>query len=102
MPVQKMMSFSQRFTLIIKVAGFVRRQWLSIGLVFTSLLLVAGCSQEAEQRPPQVRPVQVTTVERGHSGQPMIFTGYIQAQDEASLALSKVDCAVPSVDRAAS
>lgn len=54
--------------------------------VIAAVVLLAGCSQEAEQTPPQIRPVQVTTVERGASGQTTTFTGQIQAKDEASMA----------------
>ncbi|MBW7947655.1 MAG: biotin/lipoyl-binding protein, partial [Sphingomonadaceae bacterium] len=57
-----------------------------IGLAFAMALLLGGCWQETEDRPPQVRPVQVITVEKGESGQTATFTGHIQAQDEASLA----------------
>ena len=57
-----------------------------IGLTLALALLLGGCSQEAEERPAQVRPVQVVTVEKGQSGQTATFTGHIQAQDEASLA----------------
>jgi len=51
-----------------------------------ALALLVGCSKEAEQTPPQIRPVQVTTVERGASGQTTTFTGQIQAKDEAAMA----------------
>ncbi len=54
--------------------------------MIASVALLAGCSQEAEQAPQQIRPVQVTTVERGAAGQTSTFTGQIQAQDEASMA----------------
>ncbi|MFS2327844.1 efflux RND transporter periplasmic adaptor subunit [Brucella sp. H1_1004] len=55
-------------------------------VMFASVALLAGCSQEASEAPPQIRPVQVTTVERGAAGQTSTFTGQIQAQDEASMA----------------
>lgn len=48
--------------------------------------LLGGCSQETEDRPAQVRPVQVVTVQKGERGQAVTFTGQIQSQDEASLA----------------
>ena len=57
-----------------------------ICLALVMVFLVGGCSQEPEDRPAQVRPVQVVTVEKGKSGLTATFTGHIQAQDEVSLA----------------
>ena len=62
-----------------------------IGFTFATVLLpmvllLGGCSQETDERPAQVRPVQVTTVQKGVSDRPATFTGDIQSQDEASLA----------------
>jgi len=65
------------------VAGLPRSV---IGPALGMALLLCGCSQEPEERPPQVRPVQVVTVEKGGGGQTITFTGHVQAQDEASLA----------------
>ncbi|KAB2722394.1 efflux RND transporter periplasmic adaptor subunit [Brucella intermedia] len=45
-----------------------------------------GCSQEPGERPAQIRPVQVASVERRNDGQSSTFTGQIQAQNEVSLA----------------
>jgi len=56
---------------------------LVLALVITSL---SACSQETEAQPPQIRPVQVVTVQKGAPGQTSTFTGEIQAQEEVSLA----------------
>ena len=65
---------------------FARWSRSAIGPACTAMLILAGCSQEADERPPQVRPVQTITVERISTGQTTTFTGHIQAQDQVSLA----------------
>lgn len=74
---------SKMFTV---VAGGIFRMRLNLTLLIAPAIFVAGCSQDAEERPPQIRPVQVATVERGQREQTTTFTGHVQAQEEASLA----------------
>lgn len=68
------------------VSGFSAWHRPVTGLAVVAMLLLAACSQEAEERPPQIRPVRVVTVEQGAGGQTSTFTGHIQAENEASLA----------------
>lgn len=62
-----------------------RRLCASVATLGASLLL-AACGQETEAEAPAPRPVRVVTVEKGQGGQPVTFTGQVQAQDEAALA----------------
>ena len=48
--------------------------------------LLAACGDEPEERPPEVRPVRVVTVEKRPAGVPVVLTGRIAAEDEARLA----------------
>ncbi|WP_247882125.1 efflux RND transporter periplasmic adaptor subunit [Brucella intermedia] len=66
--------------------GVVARRISHSGLVIGATLLMMGCSQEPGERPAQIRPVQVASVERRNDGQSSTFTGQIQAQNEVSLA----------------
>lgn len=48
--------------------------------------LLAACGDEPEERPVEVRPVRVVTVEKRPAGVPVVLTGRIAAEDEARLA----------------
>lgn len=50
-----------------------------------SVLLMA-CQQEPETKAPEARPVQTMTVEKTQAGETVALTGYIQAENEATLA----------------
>lgn len=48
--------------------------------------LLSACQPEAETAAPEVRPVRTVTIERREAAMPVVLTGRLQAQDEASLA----------------
>lgn len=48
-------------------------------------LMVAGCEREVEPQAQEARPVRTVTVERREAGVPVVFTGRIEAQDQAAL-----------------
>jgi RND family efflux transporter MFP subunit len=65
------------------------RMW--VGATFVPMLLamaafLAGCEQQAPATKPEVRPVRALTVEKRAVGEPVIFTGRIEAEDEVNLA----------------
>jgi RND family efflux transporter MFP subunit len=47
--------------------------------------VVAGCGQEAEDRPLEARPVRTMTVAKQEAGTPVTLTGRIEAKDQAAL-----------------
>ena len=49
-------------------------------------LPLAACQKETDTAAPTPRPVRTTTVEKRQAGQPLTFTGRIEAEDEVSLA----------------
>jgi RND family efflux transporter MFP subunit len=49
-------------------------------------LLVAACQRETDTAAPAARPVRTTTVEKREAGEPLTFTGRIDAEDEVSVA----------------
>ncbi len=49
-------------------------------------LLLAACQRETEAAAPAARPVRTTTIEKREAGQPLTFTGRIEAEDEVNLA----------------
>lgn len=53
---------------------------------FSMLPLLAACRPPEEPRPPEIRPVRVTTVEKQAGGQTISLTGTVQAEAEVNLA----------------
>jgi membrane fusion protein, multidrug efflux system len=49
-------------------------------------LSLAACQKETDTATPAARPVRTTTVEKREAGQPLTFTGRIEAEDEVSVA----------------
>jgi RND family efflux transporter MFP subunit len=49
-------------------------------------LLIAACQRETDTAAPAARPVRTTTVEKRETGEPLTFTGRIEAEDEVILA----------------
>jgi RND family efflux transporter MFP subunit len=49
-------------------------------------LLLAACERETDTAAPAARPVRTTTVEKRETGEPLTFTGRIEAEDEVTLA----------------
>ena len=47
---------------------------------------LAACQKETDTAAPAPRPVRTTTVEKREAGQPLTFTGRIEAEDEVSVA----------------
>jgi RND family efflux transporter MFP subunit len=47
---------------------------------------LSACGSEPEQRAPEVRPVRAVTIAKQAGGVPIVLTGRIEAEDEASLA----------------
>jgi membrane fusion protein, multidrug efflux system len=62
-----------------------------VGATFVPMLLamaalLVGCEQQVPATKPEVRPVRALTVEKRVAGEPVIFTGRIEAEDEVNLA----------------
>ena len=55
-------------------------------VMFVALVVLSGCSQEAETAAPQPRPVRTVTVEQRATGATVTLTGRIEAEDEVALA----------------
>jgi RND family efflux transporter MFP subunit len=56
-------------------------------IIAAPALTVAACQREADTAAaPVARPVRATTVEKREAGQPLTFTGRVEAEDEAMLA----------------
>lgn len=55
-------------------------------LVMMLVATIAGCGDEPEQAASEPRPVRTVTVDRRESGVPVVLTGRVEAEDEASLA----------------
>ena len=55
-------------------------------VMFVALVVLSGCSQEAETAAPQPRPVRTVTVEQRATGATVTLTGRIEAEDEVTLA----------------
>ena len=49
-------------------------------------LPLAACQKETDAAAPTPRPVRTTTVEKRQAGQPLTFTGRIEAEDEVNVA----------------
>jgi RND family efflux transporter MFP subunit len=49
-------------------------------------LLLAACQRETDTAAPAARPVRTTTVEKRATGEPLTFTGRIEAEDEVIVA----------------
>ena len=49
-------------------------------------LPLAACQKETDTAAPTPRPVRTTTVEKRQAGQPLAFTGRIEAEDEVNVA----------------
>ena len=58
--------------------GLLALAWLGLGL--------AACGSEPDQPAAAVRPVRAVTVQKQAAGVPIVLTGRIEAEDEASLA----------------
>jgi membrane fusion protein, multidrug efflux system len=55
-------------------------------MTIAPVLLLAACQRETVTAAPAARPVRTTTVEKREAGQPLTFTGRIEAEDEVTLA----------------
>ena len=55
-------------------------------LLPATAVLLSACHKEAETPPPEVRPVRTVTVARQPSGESVVLTGHIEAENEAALA----------------
>jgi RND family efflux transporter MFP subunit len=55
-------------------------------MTISPVLLLAACQRETDTAAPAARPVQTTTVQKREGGQPVTFTGRIEAEDEVSVA----------------
>jgi membrane fusion protein, multidrug efflux system len=62
------------------------RMLLMALMTIAPVLLLAACQREADTGTPAARPVRTTTVEKREAGQPLTFTGRIEAEDEVTLA----------------
>ena len=54
--------------------------------VLVALVVLSGCSKEADTAAPQPRPVRIVTVEKSEAGAPVSLTGRIEAEDKVNLA----------------
>ena len=59
------------------------RIWWLLPAIFIGL---ASCKPDTKAEAPQVRPVRAVTVVKAQTGEPVVLTGHIHAQDEAALA----------------
>lgn len=63
-----------------------RGLWSSVLPMLSAVMLLAACGPDAEPAAPEIRPVRTVTVEPREAGVPVVLTGRIEAEDEASLA----------------
>jgi RND family efflux transporter MFP subunit len=66
-------------------AKLTRMLMMALVAIAPSLPL-AACQREAEATTPAPRPVRTISVEKREAGQPLTFTGRIEAEDEVSVA----------------
>ena len=59
---------------------------LAVLVVLVALVVLSGCSKEADTAAPQPRPVRTVTVEQRAAGATVTLTGRIEAEDEVTLA----------------
>jgi membrane fusion protein, multidrug efflux system len=59
--------------------------WIWLLLLVVAVVL-ASCKPDSKANAPEVRPVRTVTVAKQETGEPVVLTGHIQAQDEAALA----------------
>ena len=50
------------------------------------VIALASCKPDTKAQAPDVRPVRTVTVVKSATGEPVVLTGHIQAEDEAALA----------------
>src|SRR5215467_9875655 len=55
-------------------------------VMLVALVVLSGCSKEANTAAPQPRPVRTVTVEQRAAGATVTLTGRIEAEDEVALA----------------
>ena len=63
-----------------------RHRWLWIGLLTVVAVGMAACGPKKEAETPAPRPVRTVTAKPQDSGETVVLTGHIQAEDEASMA----------------
>lgn len=56
------------------------------GLLLVSATMLAACEQKAKAKPPDPRPVRTVTAAKTGTGETIVLTGQISAENEASLA----------------
>lgn len=54
-------------------------------LLVSMLATLAACNEQSDTAEPAARPVRTVTLEKSNAGVPVVFTGRIEALDEASL-----------------
>ncbi len=58
----------------------------AIGLLLATALMAAGCEQKTKAKSAEARPVRTITAEKSGTGETVVLTGQISAENEASLA----------------
>jgi multidrug efflux pump subunit AcrA (membrane-fusion protein) len=59
--------------------------WVAIPLSFVALMAVTGCKKQNVAETPEIRPVRSVVATPQASGEAVVLTGYIAAENEASL-----------------
>ena len=67
------------------ILGKPRKLFWPVLLLATAIVALPACQKEAEVHTPEVRPVRTVTVARQPAGETVVFTGHIEAENEAAL-----------------
>ena len=65
--------------------GKPRKLFWPVLLLVAATVGLPACQKEAEVHTPEVRPVRTVTVARQPAGETVVFTGHIEAENEAAL-----------------
>jgi len=65
--------------------GKPRKLFWPVLLLATAIVALPACHKEAEVQLPEVRPVRTLTVAKQPAGETGVFTGHIEAENEAAL-----------------
>ena len=77
----KGLNFRDRVVIRRRPAGLVA----TVGLLLATAFMAAGCEQKTKAKPAEARPVRTITAEKSGTGETVVLTGQISAENEASL-----------------